>query len=183
MLGRLSTFRKFIIAVGIIPVLVILVSLILPREFVIERSIDINASSEQVFPYISNLRAWEKWSAWPEQDSTLKFNYEGSSVGIGAVQKWDGEITGKGSVTITGSDPRKGIDYTMTMSDGNLKLSGNIHFKMLKSGDLELTWTTNGNLGGNPLMRYFGLFVDSALGPDYEKGLGNLKGLVEKDIL
>ena len=176
---KLTLLQKAIIAIGVVPVLVILIALILPKEFTIKRSIDINASSEKVFPYISDLRAWEQWSTLQDQDSTLEFSYEGSSVGIGAVQKWDGELTGKGSVTITGSDPRKGIDYNMTMSDGNLKLTGSIYFKMLKSGDLELVWTGTGNMSGNPLMRYFGLLVDSALGPDYEKGLRNLRELVE----
>lgn len=181
MLGRLSPFQKVIIAIGVIPVLIILIALFLPKEFVVQRSIDINGSPEKVFPYISDLRAWEKWSAWQEQDSTLNFTYEGASEGIGAVQKWNGKITGKGSVTITGSDPRKGIDYTMTMSDGNLKLYGGLHFKNIKGDSLELVWNSTCNLGGNPLMRYFGLFVESALGPDYEKGLKKLNGLVEEE--
>lgn len=113
------------------------------------------------------------------QDSTLNFSYEGSTVGIGAVQKWNGKKAGKGSIAITGSDPRKGIDFKMTMSNEYLEISGSIYFTTRQNGSNKLIWVGAGNFGGNPLMRYFGLFIDSTLGTDFEQGLKRLKELVE----
>jgi len=35
------------------------------------------------------------------------------------------------------------------------------------------------DLGAGPIRRYFGLFMDGMIGPDYERGLGRLKTLAE----
>ena len=60
---------------------------------------------------------------------------------------------------------------------------------MSSSGKLELTpagsntnvtWTNAGDLGGNPVVRYFGLVMDSMVGKDFRAGLNNLKTLAEK---
>ena len=36
-----------------------------------------------------------------------------------------------------------------------------------------------GDLGSNPINRYFGLIMDRMMGPDFEEGLNTLKGKVE----
>ncbi len=43
-----------------------------------------------------------------------------------------------------------------------------------------VTWSMAGNMGSNPLMRWFALFGDRMVGPDFEAGLANLKALAEK---
>jgi hypothetical protein len=56
------------------------------------------------------------------------------------------------------------------------------------SGDLTFTpdgngtkvaWSINGDGGMNPIFRWFGLFMDKLVGPDFEAGLKNLKKLAE----
>ena len=44
-----------------------------------------------------------------------------------------------------------------------------------------VTWTNEGDMGANPVNRYFGLMMDSMVGPDFEAGLKNLKALAERD--
>ena len=43
-----------------------------------------------------------------------------------------------------------------------------------------VTWTMNGDMGGNPVYRWMGLFMDKMVGPDFDAGLANLKALAEK---
>lgn len=43
-----------------------------------------------------------------------------------------------------------------------------------------VTWAIEGELGYNPLMRYFGLGIESVWGPELEQGLQNLKEVCEK---
>src|SRR6185436_1290567 len=43
----------------------------------------------------------------------------------------------------------------------------------------KVTWGFDADYGSSVLGRYFGLFSDLMLGPDYEKGLGRLKAFVE----
>jgi hypothetical protein len=37
----------------------------------------------------------------------------------------------------------------------------------------------DGELGRNPLYRWFGVFMDKLVGPDFEAGLANLRRLAE----
>ena len=43
-----------------------------------------------------------------------------------------------------------------------------------------LIWADAGDLGMNPMNRWFGLFLDKFIGTDFERGLANLKKLLEK---
>ncbi len=43
-----------------------------------------------------------------------------------------------------------------------------------------VTWTNEGDMGANPVNRYFGLMMDRMVGPDFEAGLKNLKALAER---
>jgi hypothetical protein len=44
---------------------------------------------------------------------------------------------------------------------------------------VRITWRNEGDMGGSPVNRWFGLFMDRLVGPDFEDGLRNLKALVE----
>ena len=52
---------------------------------------------------------------------------------------------------------------------------------MLEAGgeNTKVTWSNEGDLGANPINRYFGLMMDRMMGPDFEEGLNNLKRAVE----
>ena len=42
-----------------------------------------------------------------------------------------------------------------------------------------MTWGFAADTGFNPVARYFGLVLDRAIGPDYERGLARLKAAAE----
>jgi hypothetical protein len=55
---------------------------------------------------------------------------------------------------------------------------GGIEFE--KSGDgLRIVWFNEGDLGWNPVSRYFGLLMDRMMGPDFEEGLTKLQKRAE----
>ena len=43
-----------------------------------------------------------------------------------------------------------------------------------------VSWTNEGEFGGNPFIRYIGLMMDSMVGKDFDAGLNKLKLLAEK---
>ena len=43
-----------------------------------------------------------------------------------------------------------------------------------------MTWRINGDMGSNPLMRWFALGADAMIGKDFADGLAGLKTLAEK---
>jgi hypothetical protein len=50
------------------------------------------------------------------------------------------------------------------------------------SAGTRVLWTLDTHFGANPFMRYFGLFLDTFVGPSYEQGLAQLKTYVENDV-
>ncbi|MBL0121908.1 MAG: hypothetical protein IPP88_03990 [Betaproteobacteria bacterium] len=49
-----------------------------------ERSIDINAPMETVYPLVYDPKAWARWSVWSRRDPAMKFTYTGAPAGVGA---------------------------------------------------------------------------------------------------
>ena len=43
-----------------------------------------------------------------------------------------------------------------------------------------MTWSNDGDLGNNPLMRWMGLAMDKMVGADFDAGLANLKALAKQ---
>jgi hypothetical protein len=54
-------------------------------------------------------------------------------------------------------------------------------FKLVPKDSLntQVTWVMDSDNGWNPISRWFGVFMDKMLGPDFEKGLAGLKSLSE----
>jgi hypothetical protein len=59
-----------------------------------------------------------------------------------------------------------------------MRSSGQLRLEPAGAGT-RVTWTNEGDMGTNPVNRYFGLFMDRLVGPDFEGGLKNLKTIVE----
>jgi hypothetical protein len=49
-----------------------------------------------------------------------------------------------------------------------------------EGGGQKVVWTDQGDFGMNPMFRWFGLFIEKIIAPDFERGLANIKKLVEK---
>jgi hypothetical protein len=59
-----------------------------------------------------------------------------------------------------------------TRSEGSLEL-------IPQADGTKVVWIDAGDLGMNPLNRWFGVFLDKLIGPDFEKGLANIAKKVE----
>ena len=160
--------------------LLLLGGFLLPKNYEVIRSIDIDRSHQAVYPYINDLQQWSKWTTLNQQhDPSLQLKYSSKSQGEGAWQSWKSKQLGNGQLTIKESYPLEGVKYVMHIDndfhiDGQLKITPN-----LESESTKITWIYRGNLGNNPVLRYIGLNIDNALGKDLETGLQQLKSLVE----
>ena len=165
----------------IITVAIIIVggSFLLPAEAVVTRSAEIAAPPEKVFAIVGDLKRLHEFSPWQELDPNAKYNFEGPPTGVGQKMTWSSENpdVGSGSQTITEYDPPRRI-----ASDLDLGPRG----KALVTWDLEpsgagtkATWGFHSRLDGIAA-RWFGLFFDSRIGADYDKGLAKLKTIAEQ---
>ena len=158
----------------------LLLGLVAPREYEISRSVSINAPSPEVFPHLSSLKKRNEWSPWAELDPGMKVTYEGTDGQPGSKQAWEGnDQVGKGVQEILSVSERK--------VETKVKFIEPFESEMLSSLDLapessgtKVTWTAKGE---NPFpFNAFCLFMDmdSMIGKDFEKGLGKLKVIIEK---
>lgn len=166
---------------GGLAVLLLLLSVaafFLPRQYRVERSIVIKARADQVFLQFADLRAWKNWGAWQERDPGMKLTYSEKSSGVGAWSAWESKSEGNGRMTITGSEAGVRISYRLEFPDMGTSSTGTMELQPVDGG-VRLVWIDAGDLGMNPLFRWFGLFLDRMIGRDFERGLAKLKSLVE----
>jgi hypothetical protein len=154
--------------------------LVLPDEKRIERSIDIAASPAAVFTIANDMRAFNDWSPWAELDPLTQYRFEGPRYGVGASMSWSSEApqVGSGSQLIVASEPNALVRTRLQFGQSQTAIAELI----MEPADrgTRVTWALNMDFEGNVFRRYLGaLVLDSAVGNDYERGLANLKRLLE----
>lgn len=151
--------------------------LLLPSESHIERSIVINSAPEKIFPVVDGFTHFQNWSPWAKKDSLTVYEFSGGLSGVGATMKW------KSDNPEVGNGTQKTIEI-----DINRRLKSSLEFDGMGASTAEfilvpdgsatkVTWTLDSKLSG--MGKIFGPLMDGMVGPDYEKGLKNLKKYVE----
>ena len=177
----MAILKKFFIALVLLVAGLAVIGFFLPSKFKIERSITIAAPAEKIYPMISETRKWPIWTVWNERDPNMKIDYTGPASGAGAKWTWQSKTEGNGSMEFTSTDVSKGLAYKLAFADFGMTSTGVLSMEPAGSGN-KLTWINEGEFGGNPFMRYFGLVMDRLVGKDYEAGLAKLKKIVEADV-
>lgn len=171
--------------IGAIAVIAIAAILILaaakPDNFVVQRTLDINASPEKIYPFISDFRNWTKWSPYEKLDPNLQRTYSGAAAGKGAVYEWSGDgKAGKGRMEIVKTEEPNSIvialDFFAPFEAHNIA-----EFTLeSRGGASTVTWAMR---GPSPfitkIMQVF-FSMDKMVDADFETGLANLKQISEK---
>jgi hypothetical protein len=156
----------------------VLVGFVLPGHYRVRRSIVIRATPSAVFPLVGDLRAWREWGVWFARDPAMQIEYSPATTEVGAWSQWKSKSQGDGKMTISAVHPDDDFEYTMVFADIGMVSHGTM---ALSGGPASTTVTMGmeGDLGHNPLYRWFGVFMDKLVGPDFEAGLANLKRVAE----
>ena len=155
-----------------------MVGLFLPTSYTVERSIVIDAPPSRIHKYVGDLKNWDAWEPWKEEDPTLIVTHGEKTKGVGATQSWVGE-SGDGALTITRDTPTEGVEYDLLFDGGTYVCQGAIMYDPLEDGETKVTWTMSGDMGTPVIGGYFAMMMDSMVGEMFDKGLSNLKNSVE----
>ncbi|MEC8377591.1 MAG: SRPBCC family protein, partial [Pseudomonadota bacterium] len=136
------------------------------------------ADPSEVYPYVVDLREWQKWGVWFQRDPNMELNYSGPDRAIGMRSEWKSETEGNGEMEITQLEHNKRVLYSLYFPEFDMGSTGVLDIKQVDNGT-QVTWTDAGSVDNNPVNRFFVLFIDNLIGPDFEMGLENLKTLVE----
>ena len=162
--------------VGIVVVL-LAAGFLLPSTYSAQRSVTINAPVEKVFPLVANHKEWKRWSIWTQRDPNMQMTYSGPEMAAGSKWSWKSKSEGNGGMEFSAVEANKRVGYILTMEDMT-PATGDLKFTT-EGAATKVSWDINGNAGMNPVFRWFGLFMDKMIGPDFEAGLNNLKKLAE----
>ncbi len=153
-----------------------------PADYTISREIAINAPAEKVFPYLNNSRLGDKWGPWKEVDPKTAMIFSGPEEGVGARTSWEkGEKLGTGSATIVSSEPNQRVGIRLEYTEPMSMVQDAEYSIRPADGKSVVTWKVQGK---NTFMgRVFCAFgnMDKMIGGMFEKGLNNLKQLVESN--
>jgi len=171
----------------IVIVLVVLIAALLafaatkPDTFSVERTATINAPPEKIFPLIADFHQWQTWSPWEKIDPTMVRTFSGAPSGHGAVYAWEGQgKAGAGRMEITSaSAPSKveiKLDFIKPFESSNV-----VDFTLEPEGDAtKVTWSMTGPSAFITKIMCVFVSMDKMIGPDFERGLANLKAAAEK---
>ena len=148
---------------------------LMSNTYTVERSRHIAASVQAVRERIVDLHRWETWSPWEGLDPDMRRAYGGAASGVGSWYEGEGNRkAGKGRMEIIGADDlfvRLDLQFLKPF-----KSHSNTTFAFRPDGDgTQVTWAMVGPQSA--ITKVMGLFtsMDEMIGPDFEKGLEQLK--------
>ena len=172
--------QRIVVVVLSLPFIIIISAYLLPKSTEVSRSIVIERSATDIFPYLNSLERMQLWSPWAKKDPAMQINYSGASEGVGAVMEWKSNKpdVGTGRQEIIESDPN--LHLVSKLAFGK-QPAAEVHFYLTQQTEksTEVSWHFISSHGSNPINRYMGLLFDGMLGPDFENGLKGLKTLME----
>lgn len=174
--------KKILLAIVILIALVLIVAAIAPREYAVEREIIINEPDAEVFEFVKYLRNQDAFSVWAKMDPMMKKTFQGTDGTVGFVSAWESENpeVGSGEQEIMNIVEGKRIDYELrffepfeTTDQAYITVDG------IGANETVVKWGFNGSMPYPGNLMLLVMSMEEMLGGDLEKGLDNLKVLME----
>jgi len=149
----------------------------------IEKSIVINTRSEMVFDYLRITINQDNFSVWNMTDPNMKKQYKGKDGTIGFIYSWDSMMknVGAGEQEITGIEEGKSIEYSVRFSRPMQNVA-KTNFQIIRESENRTVVAWIFDSPSKFPMSLLSPIFKIMLGKDLEKGLSNLKAILEKKI-
>jgi hypothetical protein len=175
----MKMLKKILFVVLGLVVAIVILAMVVPKNYLVTRSVVINAPQQQVMDEIRYFRNFTQWSPWSKLDPNMITEIKGNDGSVGAIYSWQGnEDVGKGSEEII-SLAADSIGIKLMFMEPWESESDNYFTVHPKGTGTEVVW---GMKGENPipfnLMSLF-MSMDKMIGKDFEEGLQNLKSRLE----
>lgn len=173
-------FSKILLTLAALLAILVVVILMQPDDFRVTRSATMAAPPAAVFEQVNDFHKWEAWSPWAKLDPNSTAVFEGPPSGTGAIFKWSGNNeVGEGKQTITESRPGEMVRFKLDFVRP-FEGTSDVEFTFKPEGaGTQVTWTMTGQ--NNFIGKAMSLVMDcdKMCGDLFEKGLANLKAIVE----
>jgi hypothetical protein len=175
----MKIFKRTVGAILGLVVALALVGLLLPGHYRVERTAVIAAKPAAIFPLIGDLKAWQQWGVWFRRDPAMQIAYSPATTGVGAWSEWKSKTQGDGRMTVTSVQAPAAFEYRIEFPDMGMAATGTMALAPGADGTTLVRMGMEGDLGRNPANRWFGLFMERMISPDFDAGLANLRKICE----
>lgn len=172
------TFLYIVLA---IIALIVILGLLAPKSYEVDRSIMVNKALPDVFQYIKFIKNQNDWSPWKKKDPNFTQEFEGTDGEVGFISKWEGnKEVGSGEQEIKAIIHNERIETELRfLKPWKSQCDGYIKVEEISANVTKVIW---GFIGNNKFpFSIFMLFMnmDKAVGKDFEEGLDSLKQVLE----
>lgn len=154
------------------------------KSYDLSRTMVINTHREEIFKFVCQLKKQPLWVPWFKRDPQITLKFRGEDGTIGAVLYWKGNNkVGEGTQKIVKLKSQALLE-TRLLFVYPFKLNALIYIavKELDAGRSKLVWGVRGPLAFPFSIISLFYSVEHFLGSDLEKGLINLKTLLESKV-
>lgn len=153
-----------------------------PDTYRVTRSADIAAPPAAVHVWINDFHKWDAWSPWANLDPNMKTTYSGAPAGPSASYHWTGnDQVGEGRMTILESEDGRRVRINLEFIKPFPSTALTDFIISPAGAGSRVEWTMGGDMNFlSKAMSFFMGGMDSMIGPDFERGLAQLKAAAEK---
>ena len=177
--------KKFLRFIGVLLLVIIIgvvvLGLVAPKDFSVERTVAINAPREVVASQMLQYKNFHNWSPWQELDPAMKTEITGPELTAGTRYSWQGnDDVGSGEMVIKEAKPNE-VQYAMHFKEPfESKADGYWRVEDAGNGQSKAVWgfTSHASFPWNGLMMVMGM--TKVLSKDFDKGLNKLKAYSEQ---
>lgn len=174
-----NRFKKGTLFLLSIVLLIVVIGLLLPSSYHVERSIRITGSSKVIFPYFNKLQKWSSWTSLNvNKDYSLQQEFTGSNQGIGSEMAYHGDKLGKGKIKIVDNELNDHVYFSLLINN-RFQTDGNIKIESKSDTDSRVTITLDGDVGFHLPNRYIILMMNNIAGSLFQESLNRLKLVIE----
>jgi hypothetical protein len=165
-------------------IMLFMVGLFLPKEFVVEREVVIYREKAAVFAYVKLLKNQDVYSSWSQKDPNAVHNYEGEDGTVGFTSYWESDhrSVGKGSQQILIIKEGERIDTKLRMEIPYE--AEDQAYIITEEADEDATlvrWGFSGSMAYPLNILQLFMPMEKMVGKDLEIGLANLKVILEQN--
>jgi Polyketide cyclase / dehydrase and lipid transport len=179
----MKIFIGIIIALGSIVALLLIIGLFVKKDYTVGKEVIVNKSKSFVFDYLRFLKNQNKFSVWATMDPNMKTEYSGTDGTEGFVSAWDSENknVGKGEQEILKIVNGERIDYEIRFIKPFASTSwANMIVASANENQTRVHWEFTGKMKYPTNLTLLFMNMEKMVGNDLEKGLQNLKTIMDK---
>lgn len=146
-------------------------------KFFVTRSIEIEASPEEVYDRVVDFGTWTTWSPWLLAEPDARVRVSEDSRSVGSQYSWEGEVVGAGEIEHKKLQPGKSIEDEIRFLSP-MKSVSKVGFTMQSKGSgTEVSWSMDGSLPW--FLFWMRPMMEGFISMDYDRGLLMLKEWIE----